>query len=490
MTPAAVFLRKVNEMTEQISNEILLDTIAAVSTPPGQSGIALIRISGPAADWLGDLLFEPISARFTKFSHMKGYSCAPGYWLSQPDNSGSRSRVDQVVVTKFVSPSSFTGEDVMEISCHGSTAVKQAILDSIFAAGIAAAGPGEFTKRAFLNGKLDLAQAEAVMDLINSEARMQAAAAMKQLQGSISTEVTRADQSIYRLLAQTELILEFPEHEETDENLLALAEQIRQVRQNLEHLIASYRQGRLLSEGMNVVIAGRPNAGKSSLLNQLAGFERAIVTEIPGTTRDTVQETVDLEGLPIHLTDTAGIRLSNDPVEKLGVERARRAIEAADLVIWLISPPFADIEEEISEIKRLRASGLLVKLIRGKEDLPDSASLASWLDRGFADDVVIAYSAISGEGLQEIKETIRSVYEDRGSQGSESVIITNSRHREAAESAVRRLIEAEQAMEQGLTLDLVSMLLRSAAEHLAEITGQSVSEEIVQTIFSRFCVGK
>ncbi|NLW12655.1 MAG: hypothetical protein GX028_11660, partial [Clostridiaceae bacterium] len=180
----------------------------------------------------------------------------------------------------------------------------------------------------------------------------------------------------------------------------------------------------------------------------------------------------------------------NDPVEKLGVERARRAIEAADLVIWLISPPFADIEEEISEIKRLRANGLPVKLIRGKEDLPDSASLASWLDRGFADDVVIAYSAISGEGLQEIKETIRSVYEDRGSQGSESVIITNSRHREAAESAVRRLIEAEQAMEQGLTLDLVSMLLRSAAEHLAEITGQSVSEEIVQTIFSRFCVGK
>lgn len=477
-------------MSEQISRELLLETIAAVSTPPGQSGIAIIRVSGPAVSWLGDLLFEPLSKRFPIFSQMKEYSCAPGYWLSQQDISGVRDRIDQVVITKFVRPSSFTGEDVMEISCHGSSAVKQAILDSLFAAGAMAAGPGEFTKRAFLNGKLDLAQAEAVMDLINSEARLQTAAAMKQLQGAVSEEVARADQAIYDLLAQTELILEFPEHEETDENLIALADQISVVKNKLEQLIASYRQGRILSEGMNVVIAGRPNAGKSSLLNHLAGYERAIVTAIPGTTRDTVRETVDLDGLPIHLTDTAGIRHSNDPVEKLGVERAKRAIETADLVIWLLSPPFADVEEEIAEIKRLRSEGLPVKLIRGKDDLPDSAAMTEWLNKQFVNDEITAYSAISGEGLREIKSTIRAVYEEKGSQGSDSVIITNSRHREAAESAVRRLAEARQAMDQGLTLDLVSMLLRSAAENLAEITGRSVSDEIVQTIFSRFCVGK
>lgn len=477
-------------MAEQISRELLLDTIAAVSTPPGQSGIAIIRVSGPAVSRLGDLLFEPISSRFSTFSQMREYSCAPGYWLGQIDAAGARVRIDQVVVTRFIKPSSFTGEDVMEISCHGSTAVKQAILDSLLAAGATAAGPGEFTKRAFLNGKLDLAQAEAVMDLINSEARMQAAAAMKQLQGAVSAEVSRADQAIYSLLAQTELIIEFPEHEESDENLRALTKQIGQVRSNLEQLTASYRQGRILSEGMNVVIAGRPNAGKSSLLNQLAGYERAIVTAIPGTTRDTVRETVDIDGLPIHLTDTAGIRHSDDPVEKLGVERARRAIETADLAIWLLSPPFAGIEEEIAEIKRLRDDGLHVKLIRGKDDLPDSAAMTEWLNKQFENEEISAYSAINGDGLSEIKNIIRLVYEEKGSQGSDSVIITNSRHRDAAEAAVRRLIEAEQAMEQGLTLDLVSMLLRSAAEYLSEITGQSVSDEIVQTIFSRFCVGK
>lgn len=477
-------------MTDSIANELLQETIAAISTPPGQSGIAIVRVSGPAVNWLGDLLFEPMSERFRNFGKMEGYSCAPGYWLSQADSSGVRSRVDQVVVTKFACPASFTGEDVMEISCHGSSAVKQAIMDSLFAAGISAAGPGEFTKRAFLNGKLDLAQAEAVMDLINSEARLQAAAAMKQLQGTVSAEVARADHSIYSLLAQTEMILEFPEHEETDENLLALTNRIGGVRQDIERLNASYRQGRMLSEGMNVVIAGRPNAGKSTLLNQLAGYERAIVTEIPGTTRDTVRETVDLDGLPIHLTDTAGIRLSDDPVEKLGVERARQAIESADLVIWVISPPFADIEEEIAEIKHLLATGIPVKLIRGKEDLPDSKGITALLEHDFSEDPIIYYSALSGEGLGEIKTAIRNVYENKGSQGSESVIITNSRHREAAEAAVHRLTEAEQAMKDHLTLDLVSMLLRSAAESLSEITGQSVSDEIVQSIFSRFCVGK
>lgn len=477
-------------MTEQITRELLSETIAAVSTPPGQSGVAIIRVSGPAVNWLGDLLFQPISGRFPQYSNMDEYTCAPGYWLGQLDANNIRSRVDQVVVTKFIKPFSYTGEDVLEISCHGSAAVKQAILNSLFAAGISAAGPGEFTKRAFLNGKLDLAQAEAVMDLINSEASLQAAAAMKQLQGSISSEVTKSDQLIYGLLAQTELILEFPEHEETPENLEALAVKIREVRSKLEQLISSYRQGRLLSEGMNVVIAGRPNAGKSSLLNQLAGYERAIVTEIPGTTRDTVKETVDLDGLPIHLTDTAGIRHSDDPVEKLGVERARHAIETADMVIWLVSPPFAGIEEEISEINRLRAEGLPVTIIRGKDDLPDSSELTGLLNQKLENESVIAFSALSGDGLIEVKHAIKAVYEERGSQGSESVIITNSRHREAIEAAVRRLVEAEQAMEQGLTLDLVSMLLRSAAEYLAEITGQSVSDELVQTIFSRFCVGK
>ena len=481
-------------MNDQIDRQLLADTIAAVSTPPGPSGIAVIRISGPAVCWLGDKLFEPLSDRFPIYSAMPGYTCAPGYWLAYEysEDAVKKQRVDQVVVTSFRAPHSYTGEDVMEISCHGSTAVKQQILDSVFAVGASAAGPGEFTQRAFANGKIDLAQAEAVMDLISSEAKIQAQAAINQLQGSVSLQIDKADQAVYALLAKTELILEFPEHEETEENIRELANQISDVRAALELLTDSYRQGRILSEGLNVVIAGRPNAGKSSLLNQLAGYDRAIVTEIPGTTRDTVRETIDLGGIPVHITDTAGIRDSEDPVEKIGVMRARTAASQADLVVWLVSPPMdeEEVRQEIIEIGQLKSTGVPLILICGKEDLQTSESVRGQLQQAFAGDNIISFSAVSGEGLAQIRQGIINVYESSGSFGSESVILTNRRHLEAARSAVSNLDQAMKALQDGLTLDLTAMLLRSAAESLAEITGQSVSEEIVQAVFSRFCVGK
>lgn len=468
----------------------LLDTIGACATPPGQSALAVIRVSGPASTQVGDLLFEPQIRQIERFSALPGYTCAPGFWLETPALADVPKRIDQVVVTRFVKPRSYTGEDMIEISCHGGTSVKQAILDSLFSLGVVPAGPGEFTRRAFLHGKLDLAQAEAVMDLINSEARLQARAAVQQLQGSVSSQISVSRENIYALLARTELILEFPEHEETDESLTELRLQIQRTGLSLQKLADSYRQGRLLSEGLTVVIAGKPNAGKSSLMNRLAGFDRAIVTEIPGTTRDTVKETIEIRGLPVHLVDTAGLRESDDPVEILGVSRARHAMEQADLLIWLISPPLTGLSAEMVEIKEARRSGLPLLLVCGKEDLTESKTILEQLQKTFPDLDPVTFSAISGEGLSKIRQEIYNRYQSAGSGQSEALLLTNSRHREAAVRASERLLEAERALEQGLTLDLTSMLLRSAAEALSEITGDMVSDEIVQSIFSRFCVGK
>lgn len=465
-------------------------TIGACATPPGQSGLAVIRISGPASFYAAGLLFMPLNDRFGPFEKMDGYTCAPGYWMNESAESKTAVRIDQVVVTKFIAPHSFTGEDTLEIACHGGTAIKQAILDSIFRLGIRSAGPGEFTRRAFINGKLDLAQAEAVMDLISSEAKLQAAAAMSQLRGSVSAQVVKSRKEIYELLAQTELILEFPEHEETSDNIEHLKQNIWQVHLSLISLSDTYRQGRLISEGLTVVIAGKPNAGKSSLMNMMAGYERAIVTEIPGTTRDTVTETIDIEGLPVHLVDTAGLRDSSDPVEIMGVGRARQAMGKADLLIWLVSPPLKEHDSEIKAIKEAAASELPLLLVCGKDDLGESSQIKGLLEENFPDLNIVAFSAVSGEGLESIRAAIRERYESGGSTQSEAVLITNSRHREAAMRAADHLEHAFRTLDSGLTLDLAAMLLRAGAEALAEITGDSVSEEVIQTIFSRFCIGK
>jgi tRNA modification GTPase len=465
-------------------------TIGACATPPGQSGLAVIRISGPAAFYAAKQLFKPLSERFEPIDKMAGYTCAPGYWMNEPELSGKAIRLDQVILTKYIGPHSFTGEDTLEIACHGGTAIKQAILDSVFRLGIRPAGPGEFTRRAFLNGKLDLAQAEAVMDLISSEAKLQAVAALNQLRGAVSEKVAKARGEIYDLLARTELILEYPEHEESPDNIDSLKQNIELVCNSIRSLSDTYRQGRLIREGLTVVIAGKPNAGKSSLMNMLAGYERAIVTEIPGTTRDTVTETIDIDGLPVHLVDTAGLRESSDPVEVMGVSRARQAMETSDLLIWLVSPPLVEHDPELESIREAVESDLPLLLVCGKDDLGESHQISSLLEEKFPELGVIAFSAITGEGLAKIRQAIHDKYESSGNVQSESVLLTNIRHREAALRAAEHLEQAVAALDSGLTLDLTAMLLRAGAESLAEITGDSVSEEVVQTIFSRFCIGK
>ncbi len=465
----------------------LAETIAACATPPGISGIAVIRLSGPASLAVAAAIFQPFSSRFPAVADMPGYTCAPGLIHGL---SGSAEAIDQVILTCFRAPHSYTGEDVIEISCHGGLAVKQAILDLLYTLGVQPAGPGEFTRRAFLNGKLDLSQAEAVMDLIAAQASQRSRAALRQLQGQLSRRLALLKDKLYMLLAQIELILEYPEHEDSDDALHSLQSSLADVSHQLAGLAASFHQGRLLSEGLTVVIAGRPNAGKSSLLNALAGYDRSIVTAVPGTTRDTVEQLVDIDGLPVCLIDTAGLRTTEDVVEQIGVERARSALMAADLVIWLASPPLASVVAELDEIRDWSEQVAALLLVAGKDDLGDSTGLRALLQQELPDLPQVAFSAVTLEGLAAIREAIATRYRAAGSQGSDDILITSSRHKACLDRTLAHLQLARTALIDGLSLDLVASLLRNAMETLAEITGDAVSDELVETIFSRFCIGK
>jgi tRNA modification GTPase len=479
---------------------LLQDTIAASATPPGISGVALIRLSGPASRPVADAIFRPLGQHFLPAGQMSGYTCAPG-WIINPDEPQG-TPLDQVVLTHFRAPHSFTGEDVYEITCHGGLAVRTAILDLLFRLGVQPAGPGEFTRRAFLNGKMDLAQAEAVMDLIAATAGRQAQAAARQLQGQLSAQVRAVYQDLINLLAELEFILEYPEHEESEMTGADLASHLTTAICRVAALADSFRQGRLLTEGFTVVIAGRPNAGKSSLLNTLAGYDRAIVTPVAGTTRDTVEEMIDIDGIPVRLIDTAGLRDTADLVERIGVDRARAAILEADLVLWLIAPPeeglnaspAADIRpdvlaDELDELRDLAEETDALLLVASKEDLTASSQVRDFLASEVPDLPLVPFSAKTKEGLAVIRQAIIDRYNSCGSAQADEAVVTSARHKACLDQALTSLEAAGTTLRQG-EYDLTAAMLRGALENLAQITGDQVSDTMIDAIFSRFCIGK
>ncbi|MHB8961608.1 MAG: tRNA uridine-5-carboxymethylaminomethyl(34) synthesis GTPase MnmE [Saccharofermentanales bacterium] len=464
---------------------------AAAATPPGVSGIAVVRMSGRSAIEIADEVFVAEYPSGRTVSAMDGYTCAYGRMIDP--HSGET--IDQSVITKFVAPHSYTGEDTVEISCHGGTAVKEEILRVLYATGARPADPGEFTRTAFLNGKLDLAQAEAVMDLISSTARKAGAEAVKQLQGRLSSRLDGLAARLYQTLSSVELILEFPEHEETPEATGMLLSGIGQVRADVDSLIRSFGKGRILREGFKVVIAGKPNAGKSSMMNTLSGYDRAIVTDTPGTTRDTIEEPVDIDGLPVRLVDTAGLRSAEDKIEQMGIDRAKTAIKDADLVLWVFDEEaedpgrFAETDEDFQYIMSEKRD-YEIAFIVSKSDIKPSDKGLQALKAYFPAIPVFSFSAVTEEGLEDVRQLIIGIYEKHGSASSDEVIITNGRHVHSLGKARSSLDMAIDGLSAGLPLDIIAGALRGAAESLAEITGDEVSDRIVSEIFSRFCIGK
>ncbi|HHT25174.1 MAG TPA: tRNA uridine-5-carboxymethylaminomethyl(34) synthesis GTPase MnmE [Clostridiaceae bacterium] len=474
-----------------LQTQITAATIAAVSTPAGVSGIAVIRLSGNESGRICNQLFKPLSERFKPALQMQPYTVGVGYWY----DAEQKHIIDQVVLTYFAAPNSYTGEDLYEISCHGGQYVKQAILESLFALGAVPAEPGEFSRRAFINGKLDLTEAEGVMDMISAESSRQNQVALQQLRGQLAKEIQSVREKLYRLMAQIEMIIEFPENEDTPEQREKILAAINQIDRTLSDAVASFAQGRIVREGLHVVISGRPNVGKSSLLNLILGEEKAIVTAIPGTTRDIIEAQIILQGLSVVITDTAGLRATDDIVEKEGIERAYRAIEKSDLIIYIFSPENEELWfEDLREIETLLERNKKIVLIAGKKDLPDHKKLSDWLNQHVStleqNLDIIDFSKFEDQKAESIKKYILNYFESLDGSEGDSIMITHLRHHRILQKTLEQVRQAQQAFAQEIPLDLISGLLQAAAEELAELTGDQVSEELIETIFSAFCVGK
>ena len=453
------------------------DTIAAVATPAGPGAIGILRLSGPGAADIAAACFRPLGR--------KGLLDHPTRTLvygSLLDCEGQV--IDQVLCTYSRGPASYTGEDTAELHCHGSPMVLSLGLEALFAQGARQAGPGEFTQRAFLNGRLDLAQAEGVADLLDARSREGARQAAGQLSGALSRKIAAIYSALVDVMAHFHAVLDYPDEDIDPFTQEQLARDLEAQRQDLEALLSTYQRGRRLSRGVKCAIVGRPNAGKSSLLNTLAGYDRAIVTDIPGTTRDTVEETVELGGIPLRLIDTAGLRDSSDPIEQLGVERSRRAMEEAELILVVLDQSQPAREEDAALIRAAveRAPTIVVL---NKQDLPCQLEWTEPLDLAAS----VPICAKTGAGLDGLAELVAQTFpRDPGSGYGE--LLTTQRQAEAAGRALESVRRAGEALDLGVTPDALLTDVEEALSALGELTGQSVRDDVTDRIFQRFCVGK
>lgn len=446
--------------------------IAAIATPVGEGGIAVIRISGADAIRIAESIFH--GAKLTEIA-------------SHTVHFGKVMRnahvVDEVLATVFRSPRSYTGEDTVEISCHGGVLVSQMVLETILAAGARSAEPGEFTQRAFLNGKLELSQAEAVADLIHAKSRKAVEAAQQQLEGALGNHIRAFRQGIIDMVAMVELELDFIEEDvefASREQLLAL---IAALNTEIFKLLETYETGRLVKYGVRTVFAGKPNAGKSTLLNALMGKDRAIVSDIAGTTRDVIDADWSYDGMLFVLTDTAGLRATADLVEAEGVRRSHSAMKDADLIVLLHDVSTELSEDDESLWMRLRDTHPHTSMLR----VGNKADLAAGCDLSRFD---LCISATSGAQLDVLKKTMRDSVLKNKDIDTSGLLITTSRHRDALAKTRQHLLDAEAAIHAGQTGDFVAIDLRAALQELGSLTGQITTEDLLDSIFSRFCIGK
>ena len=451
-----------------------MDVIAAIATGAAPTAIGVVRVSGQGCFDLCAAVFTPALGQ--SFAALEPRKMTYGSLLDRQGRC-----IDRGLAVRFPGPHSYTGEDSAEFHCHGSPVVLREVLSALFAAGARQAGPGEFTKRAFLNGRLDLTEAEAVADLIESETAAAARNAAAQLGGSLRRDFEAVYDRLLDMTSQFYAVVDYPDEDIQDLGPAELAASLRNCAAILDRLLATCDRGRVLKNGVRTAIIGRPNAGKSSLLNALAGYERCLVTDIPGTTRDTVEESVLCGGVRLRLTDTAGIHDTADTVERLGVERSRRALESADLILAVIDGSAAPTAEDRAVLDLARKSGAPVIVILSKLDLgaaPDT----------LADGAAIRLSARTGEGISLLEEAVASLFP--AGDGADGAVLTNERQQEAALRARRAISRAAEALESGMTPDAVLTDAEEALSALGELTGRTAGEAIVSRIFQRFCVGK
>ncbi|MFQ6806268.1 MAG: tRNA uridine-5-carboxymethylaminomethyl(34) synthesis GTPase MnmE [Lachnospiraceae bacterium] len=455
------------------------DTIAAISTAMSPSGIGIVRISGAGAVRTAGKIYRSPGGK-KRLEDVPSHTIHYGYIYD------GDLMADEVLVMVMRGPRSYTGEDTVEINCHGGLLAVRRVLEAVLHAGARMAEPGEFTKRAFLNGRIDLSQAEAVMDVINAGSEYALDSSLSQLKGSVMRSVRKIREEILYEIAFIESALDDPEHISLEEYPERLEEKTAQEKERIERLIRSFSEGKMIREGIRTVIVGKPNAGKSSLMNMLVGEEKAIVTDVAGTTRDVLEEQVMLEGISLRMMDTAGIRETSDLVEQIGVERARKYAREADLILYVVdaSVPLDENDREILEIIRDRKTIVLLN----KSDLPqvispgDLEQMGTW--------PVLSISAGNRQGVEILEAQIRKMFFSGELEFNDQVYITNARHKNALEKARDSLEMVENSIAAGMPEDFFSIDLMDAYEALGTILGESVGEDLVNEIFSKFCTGK
>ncbi|HZK57286.1 MAG TPA: tRNA uridine-5-carboxymethylaminomethyl(34) synthesis GTPase MnmE [Clostridia bacterium] len=457
------------------------DTIAAIATAPGEAGIGIVRISGEESIEIIDKIFE--SKRGKKLSQYKSRRITYGYIIDPETNE----KIDEVLVSYMKAPDTYTREDIVEINCHGGMMPVKRILELVLRSGARAADPGEFTKRAFLNGRIDLVQAEAIMDLIGAKTEKGFDVALNQLEGFLSKEVSKIREKLLEMLAHIEVSIDFAEEDVDEITLDILLESSEEVKKDIQKLLDTSHTGKIIREGLSTVIVGKPNVGKSSLLNALIRESRAIVTNVPGTTRDVIEEYLSIKGIPLRLIDTAGIRETDNVVEKIGVERSKELFNLADLIIVVLDAS-DNLTKEDLEIMNLIGSKRALIIIN-KTDLPQKLDVDEV--RNIAKDKdIIEISITENIGIEQIEDTLAEMVYQGAVRAKDSLLVTNIRHKDALERALRSIKDGIKAIEKRLPLDFIEVDIRDAWQTLGEITGDTAGEDLLDHIFENFCIGK
>lgn len=457
------------------------DTISSISTPMGEGAIAIVRLSGDEAINIADKIYKGKHKLINVDSHTINY----GHIIDPETNDV----VEEVMVAVMRAPRTYTREDIVEINCHGGIMTVNRVLELTLSNGAKLAEPGEFTKRAFLNGRIDLSQAEATMDFIRSKTDRASKVAMQQIEGRLSTLIKGLRQSILEILAQVEVNIDYPEYDDVEEatNQFLLTE-AEKIKTSIEGLLQTGTQGKILREGLSTVIVGKPNVGKSSMLNNLIQDNKAIVTEIAGTTRDVLEEYVNVRGVPLRLVDTAGIRETDDIVEKIGVERSREALSKADLILYVLNYNEALTESDYQLAQVIKNEDVIV--IINKTDLSQALDIEAVKQMVGVDTPIVMTSMVDQSGIEQLEEKIRDLFFEGTVSNQDMTYVSNARHISLLKDAKQSISDAIMAAESGVPIDMIQIDLIKTWELLGEVIGESVADGLIDQLFSQFCLGK